>query len=253
MTKPTDNRAEAVTNGSVAVATAENAFDGARVVGTARHVIATVSGTNNSNPWRAVARWVPRSFVGRSTRRASESITAAWESSTPSRALGRLIEWTNASRLVRWLTAEPEPEVIVIDLRDTLTVGPIIALLDRAVDVLHPLWHQSALKRVIDDVSTYVLEVPIRALSIAVLAATMANLVIGTALGQLDSTELPILLLMFLVAALGLRSTTSWEQLVDSRAGRLLIAVLEPPELPEGDEQPHPDDDAERATSGTDE
>jgi len=36
----------------------------------------------------------------------------------------------------RWLTAEPEPDVIVIDLRETVTVGPIVLVLDRIVERL---------------------------------------------------------------------------------------------------------------------
>lgn len=45
---------------------------------------------------------------------------------------------------------EPEPEVIVIDLRETYTVGPLIATLDRVARVLAPpiretlpLWRQT--------------------------------------------------------------------------------------------------------------
>ena len=34
----------------------------------------------------------------------------------------------------RWLTKEPEPEVIVIDLRETRTVGPILAILERVIE-----------------------------------------------------------------------------------------------------------------------
>ncbi|WP_121821394.1 hypothetical protein [Halostella salina] len=41
--------------------------------------------------------------------------------------------WVRGSWLYRWLTAEPDPEVIVIDLRETYTVGPFVRLLDRIV------------------------------------------------------------------------------------------------------------------------
>lgn len=58
------------------------------------------------------------------------------------------------SWLYRWLTAEPEPEVVVIDLRETYTVGPMLAVLDRCLAVfgppvrewvrrLRPLWKES--------------------------------------------------------------------------------------------------------------
>ena len=50
------------------------------------------------------------------------------------------------SRLYRWLTAEPEPTVVVIDLRETYTVGPVIALIDRLVTPLSARWEQSTLR-----------------------------------------------------------------------------------------------------------
>jgi len=58
----------------------------------------------------------------------------AWPSvpSRPARSV-----WT-------WLTAEPDPDVIVVDLRETLTVGPIIVVLDLIVDRLARLYRQSA-------------------------------------------------------------------------------------------------------------
>ena len=40
------------------------------------------------------------------------------------------------SALYRWLTAEPDPDVIVIDLRETWTVGPVIAVVDRVFGAL---------------------------------------------------------------------------------------------------------------------
>jgi hypothetical protein len=41
-----------------------------------------------------------------------------------------------ASFLYRWLTAEPEPEVVVIDLRETYAVGPLLAILDSVFGTL---------------------------------------------------------------------------------------------------------------------
>jgi hypothetical protein len=49
------------------------------------------------------------------------------------------------SWLYRWLTTEPEPAVIVIDLRETRTVGPVLALLDRLLEWATPYWRQSRL------------------------------------------------------------------------------------------------------------
>lgn len=43
----------------------------------------------------------------------------------------------------QWLTAEPDTEVIVIDLRETRTVGPFVRLLERVVDPVDRVWRNS--------------------------------------------------------------------------------------------------------------
>jgi hypothetical protein len=50
---------------------------------------------------------------------------------------------TRNSFLYRWLTTEPEPDVIVIDLTETWSVGPIIRGVDRVVQFLQPRWRSS--------------------------------------------------------------------------------------------------------------
>lgn len=96
------------------------------------------------------------------------------------------------SWLYGWLTAEPEPEVIVIDLRETYTVGPFIRLLDRIIETVAPWYRESTLKRGVDA-----------------------------------------------AVALG-------ERAADTRAGRLLVRLFEPPESPTEDEREQkrePDDE----------
>ncbi|WP_227134358.1 hypothetical protein [Halorubellus salinus] len=56
-------------------------------------------------------------------------------------------DYVQESYLYRWLTAEPEPDVVVIDLRETYTVGPFIRLLDATIEWLQPYWEASTLKR----------------------------------------------------------------------------------------------------------
>jgi len=50
----------------------------------------------------------------------------------------RLGTVVRASWLYRWLTAEPDPHVVVIDLRETYTVGPLLAAIDRVARVVAP-------------------------------------------------------------------------------------------------------------------
>ncbi|WP_224333827.1 hypothetical protein [Haloprofundus halobius] len=51
------------------------------------------------------------------------------------------------SYLYRWLTTEPDPEVIVIDLRETYTVGPFIRLLDRLAPPIRRAFEHSTVGR----------------------------------------------------------------------------------------------------------
>jgi hypothetical protein len=60
--------------------------------------------------------------------------------------------WLSGSALYRWLTAEPEPEVIVIDLRETWTVGPLLRVLDRMISWMLPYWRTSRLSAGVDTV-----------------------------------------------------------------------------------------------------
>lgn len=51
------------------------------------------------------------------------------------------------SFLYRWLTAEPDPNIVVIDLRKTYTVGPVISTLDRLATPLSRSYRASWLCR----------------------------------------------------------------------------------------------------------
>lgn len=67
------------------------------------------------------------------------------------RAAGDVVR---GSYLYRWLTKEPEPEIVVIDLRETWTVGPVVRVLDRAVEWVTPHWRRSTVKSGVDRVAT---------------------------------------------------------------------------------------------------
>lgn len=58
-------------------------------------------------------------------------------------------EWARQSFLYRWLTADPEPNVVVIDLRETVSVGPLIELVDGVLRWIVPYWAQSIPGRIL--------------------------------------------------------------------------------------------------------
>lgn len=89
-----------------------------------------------------IVRWITAS----STYRTARAIARAPQYALVTRLLRVLARWTRSSYLFRWLTKEPDPEVIVIDLRDTYTVGPFIAILDWIITVLEPAYRRSRLQ-----------------------------------------------------------------------------------------------------------
>jgi hypothetical protein len=74
-------------------------------------------------------------------------------SGTPRRiwdaVMGLLVE----SALYRWLTREPEPWVVVVDLRETATGGPLLVLIDRVLSPVEHGWENSRLEELADTVS----------------------------------------------------------------------------------------------------
>jgi hypothetical protein len=62
--------------------------------------------------------WFSSSTVARVTARVTKSVST-------------VETWVGNSDLYRWLTKEPDPDVVVIDLRETYTVGPFLRAADR--------------------------------------------------------------------------------------------------------------------------
>ncbi len=161
----------------------------------------------------------------------------------------RITQWRGGSRLVgagtkgtdvlessfayRWLTSEPDPEVIVIDLRETRALGPLIRGVDR---VGRGLEARSTTSTVVGYVRWFVSAVqarPIQAVSACVLAAVLVSLVLVVSVGLVSEPLLLGQLLVAGLATLGLRSQSSLGELLESRVGQLLVAAFEPPEPPE--------------------
>lgn len=179
---------------------------------------------------RSAVQGLPDWFETSATNRVLHQLGVAWASAATNRTLTAVGRWARSSYLYNWLTAEPEPDVIVIDLRETYTVGPVIEWLDRSLAVLEPAVRYSRLRSLGERLAETTRAAPIRSTSFVLLAASLIILA-GQFLTDPFSPErlLPTLAVTVL-AALGTRSTRSWEELRDTRAVQFVIAVLEPPE-----------------------
>jgi len=173
-------------------------------------------------------------------RAAGQIGRAAFEGSALSRLLGWLGRVTRASWLYGWLTAEPEPDVIVIDLRETLIVGPILGILDRLLAPLVRNWQHTESRTLLERLEAAVRARPVRLVSLVVLAAVTASLALSMALGSPSSTSIGFRLLVATLALAGTRIDASTADLAETRTYAVLVALLEPPEPPEADDRERP-------------
>jgi hypothetical protein len=148
--------------------------------------------------------------------------------------LGRtLSRITRGSWLYRWLTSEPDPDVVVIDLRETWTVGPILAIFEWVLRPLERYWPRSGLGAVTSSTTEQFRTAPIRVLGLGVTIAVSVSLILAFVLGNPTSSSLGIQLCVLAIGLLATRIDTSWRRLRDGPIGRALKAVFEPPDPPE--------------------
>ncbi|WP_440771734.1 hypothetical protein [Natronorubrum sp. DTA28] len=144
-----------------------------------------------------------------------------------------LARFVRHSRLYRWFTTEPEPNVIVIDLRETYTVGPFIRLLDRCLEGLSDAATDSKTADVVARLETAFRNRPLTVVGLATAVTVLVSLLVSVALGRLGTALLVTHAALVLVSLLGLRSERTLEELTETRAWTLLAAAFEPPEPPE--------------------
>jgi len=173
-------------------------------------------------------------------RGASASGRAAFEGSAFARVLAWLSRVTRASWSYRWFTAEPEPDVVVIDLRETLLVGPVLGLLDWILDPVVRNWQRAESRTLFERIEAAVRDRPVQVLSLVVLAAVVANVALSVALGSPSSRSLGIGLLVATLALAGTRVDLSVSDFVETRTYALVAALLEPPEPPEESDREQP-------------
>ncbi|TKX86573.1 hypothetical protein EXE43_07755 [Halorubrum sp. SS5] len=167
----------------------------------------------------------------------------------------RTAEAVRSSYLYRWLTAEPDPEVIVIDLRETWTVGPFIRLLDAILDRVVPAIEDSRIVTAARAGASYTLAAPMVVAGLAVLTGGLLLALVSVAGGTLGTTRLGLAAGLVIAGVIATRERRSWAALRETRPVALLIAALEPPAPPaESDSEPASGDDTQTtaATSSDD-
>ncbi|OYR48488.1 hypothetical protein DJ73_19280 [Halorubrum sp. Ea1] len=140
--------------------------------------------------------------------------------------------WVRHSALYQWLTAEPDPEVIVIDLRETWTVGPFVRLLDWAVDQLFDAAGGSRAVGIAQRGVTATCAAPLRVggLMMATLGLAVAG---GGLVGGVSMTQLAVGVGLAIGGVVAMQDDRDWDTLRETRPVALTIAALEPPDPPD--------------------
>jgi hypothetical protein len=115
----------------------------------------------------------------------------------------------SGSVLYRWFTTEPNAEVIVIDLRETHTVGPFIAMFERIQTLVRPAVRESRTRRAIERLRTAFHTAPIRVVGLLAAAVCVCLFLAGAVTGALSTTQSLGLLTVSLVGLLMARATKS--------------------------------------------
>jgi hypothetical protein len=151
--------------------------------------------------------------------------------------LGRLGQWlagaVRDSYLYQWVTAEPDPDVIVIDLRETWTIGPAIRLLDAGIDRLAPAVRESRIAGAVQMGVTITRQQPavVAGLGLLIMGALVG--VTSVATGTLGTSRFTLTAVTLVAGIFATRERRSWTELRETRPVGLFLAALEPPEPPE--------------------
>lgn len=180
-----------------------------------------------------VDSWRRSSAVVTLLHDASRGVAVAASDASVTNLTTRMERWIRSSFGYRWLTAEPEPEVVVIDLRDTFTVGPFLTLLDDLVELYLGVRPASSVHNAIEATIDYVLLRPIRAGSVVLLGGVATHVAFTIAFREVDVNQFFDWVALAVLGAHGLGYETTLEELSEMREVQLLIAALEPPEPPE--------------------
>ena len=179
-------------------------------------------------------------MTGTDPDRFGAAIEGSAAASTARRVRVALARWARGSRLVRWFLAEPDPEVVVIDLRETYTVGPLLrataGVLEWATAVAERTGVSSTATAVADRIEAQ----PLRAAGTAIVLTALAGIAAAVLGGpgpawtaNARSGAVGAWLVLLGLGLLATRERRSAVELAGTRVGRVIRAAFAPPEPPQ--------------------
>lgn len=145
------------------------------------------------------------------------SIRVAVRHSRTSDGWDTLAGWTDNATIARLLRSPPDP--IVIDIRDTYTLGPLLGIFGRMRDLGSTTTTGEAVRTWERTGWTLLAERPVSTVSLVGLVALVTNTLVTVALGDLTRTGIGLRLVAVAPFLLGLRSRASGTDLRESVLG----------------------------------
>jgi len=190
-----------------------------------------VAGT--SHLARTVPRWILASAIASTAPWIRDRAGLVLDGALVGGLVEDAVDAVESSWVYGWTGDGPDSGVVVIDLRDTISVGPVQTARDELLEYLLPASTYSLLVRTCHRLLDEVLDAPVRVSSFAVLVAVLGGATLGAALGVVDANGYLLAVAFAVLAAVGTRIRVDYTDLAGSRSVRRLGRLLEPPELQE--------------------
>lgn len=180
-----------------------------------------------------VSNTISHSVIVQFVQTFSHTVSTATDTSKLVRGLHWFGNPIRSSWLYRWLTKEPEPDVIVIDLRETWTVGPLIGVLDWTIRFFGKAFEGSLSQRLAISSANKFRKRPVPSISKILFGTVVIALSYWRLTGSVTTTKVIVVSLLVLLSIRGLFVTLSLEELAETKLSKYIQKVLEPPEPPE--------------------
>lgn len=162
----------------------------------------------------------------------SRSRTVPTQTSMIYRMAGAIRTRVQSAWLYRWLTSEPDPDVIVIDLRETRVVGPVLSVIEAVITRGRPAASTSRLTGMVIRLRRRGRARPIRTVSLVVAGAAVVLILMLLLTGSGTGVSTLTLLGVLILALRGTQNTQSVESISETRWFNLLAQAFTPPEPP---------------------
>jgi hypothetical protein len=155
------------------------------------------------------------SILANTVRISITGFAAAVTNSTLTDIIRAIEQTIKISWLYQWLTAEPESEVVTVNLRETFAAGPVINISTWTISLIVPAVAQAQMAKAARWVITTVWTAPIRAAGFALIGIIITEISFQLVVNDLSTLGFAIRAAIALLAVIGMQFRLDWDSLLD--------------------------------------